>query len=459
MPQCHLSPNGTHRYVPSPATLSSVTCLHCNHTKLCTKAKCASKYLKYRRACQHSQGLRNISVRLDDVSAQSLADVLAKAGIKSKTDGPRDGNGSGGGKVASTYVTLMEGLLPETNTHQLEQEAPCVADVQSLQMKIDTLRSSLDEFSTITVRKLHKIRRSDRTSDLLLADVSLHPDVSAHLVTLASSKDCVLPQYPCYIALGTVSREGRVSVNALKSIRKLLQGHDLALDGASLQCKPLSSSSSRGINGGKRRSFASATDGYSGSNNFITMASQQQHSSNHPSEQLSRLSADSAPYKLRHQPDFVRSASNKSTSTAETDTEQTAYLSESSTSDHETSGELSIPSPTRSGTDVTLVTDSPTRSSRPFYASGLSRPMIITRHSSAPVFLPSSPTGLYGGKNPSMDEADVICDLTFLDSNTPPSSPCRPSELGVEVTTSGIADAFCGNIEQRPSATAFSMTF
>ena len=461
MPQCNLSPTGTHRYVPSPTTLSSVTCLHCKHTKLCTKAKCASKYLKYRRACQYSQGLRNITVRLDDISAQRLADVLAKAGINNKTGGSNDAGG------AATHVTLLEGLLPETS-HELHEEAPCVSDLESLQKQIDALQSSLKEFSTITVRKLHKIRRSDRTSDLLLADVSLHPTVSAHLAAVAGSADCVLPQYPCYIALGTVRRDGRVSVTALKSVRKLLQGHDLEINDSSLQCVPLSSlSTNRGKNGGKRGSSVSTYDGdlHSKKYSFIDTApmdpvfQQQSLPCRQPGQLYQRqLSAGNIPYMLRHQPAFVRSASNKSTATAETDTEQTAYLSEASTSDHETTGDFSIPSPSSgSADDDTCLTDSRTVLTAPFRASGgTSRPSNIARHSSAPIFFPNSPTGLYGGKSPSLDEADVICDLTFLDSNTPPSSPGRPSDPGVEVIATGITNTFIDNIEQRRSGAVLS---
>ena len=85
MPQCNLSPNGTHRYAPSPTTLSSVTCLHCKHIKLCTKSKCASKYVKYRRAMQHTRGLRNITVCLEKESVQSLNNVLAEAGVKGRS--------------------------------------------------------------------------------------------------------------------------------------------------------------------------------------------------------------------------------------------------------------------------------------------------------------------------------------------------------------------------------------
>ena len=366
MPQCNLSPNGTHRYVPSPTTLSSVTCLHCNHIKLCTKSKCASKYVKYRRAMQHTRGLRNITVCLEKESVQSLNNVLAEAGVK--------------GKVV--YVTLLEGVLPESNEHLADRDAPLVVDQEQLQGQIETLRSALMHHPTITVRKLHKIRRSDRTTDLLLADVTLNPVVSKCLASVAKSDNCVLPQYPCYIALGSVSREGRMSVNALKAVRRLLQGRFLEVRNVSLQCRPLSSSSSassasvslsgsdRVTAGSRRGSLAyerQRNDKYTCSSSRSTSSriprdaafafeyvpgmqyGQEQSVVPHyrPSQiQPSvQLSSAAAPFKLQYQPKFVRSTSNKSAATADTECE---HFSESSDSDNDGVGDCLLytsPSP------------------------------------------------------------------------------------------------------------------
>ena len=456
MPQCDLSPNGTHRYVPSPTTLSSVTCLHCHHTKLCTKAKCASKYLKYRRSMQHCRGLRNISVCLEVESAQSLQDVLVEAGIKSKVPGPS----SSGGGAAPSYVTLLEGVLPESNENLVDRDAPLVVDQEQLQCQIDALRTALKHHPTITVRKLHKIRRTDRTTDLLLADVTLNPAISKCLSALAKSDNCVLPQYPCYIALGSVSREGRVSVNALKSIRKLLQGHSLKVRDASLQCRSLSSSSpASGAASGasnddsiRRGSFASHGYGRHGNSKYFRGFRMSSETSRDPQARVEystrmqyvqeqtfvpqyqptrqshpcmELSPDAAPFKLQYQPNLVRSASNKSAATLDTECEHTACLSESSDSDNDGSGDdYKLSTPTKdTGGDVYINDDKIISfDSMPLLTSSTSSDHLTLGN---PITFGRSGGHFAVGKNPSMDEADLACDLNFL-ADTPPSSPGRP---------------------------------
>eukprot|EP00561_Arcocellulus_cornucervis_P008131 CAMPEP_0185828400 /NCGR_PEP_ID=MMETSP1322-20130828/32533_1 /TAXON_ID=265543 /ORGANISM="Minutocellus polymorphus, Strain RCC2270" /LENGTH=498 /DNA_ID=CAMNT_0028526139 /DNA_START=12 /DNA_END=1508 /DNA_ORIENTATION=+ len=470
MPQCDLSPNGTHRYVPSPTTLSSVTCLHCHHTKLCTKAKCASKYLKYRRAMQHSRGLRNITVCLEKESVQSLNNVLAEAGVK--------------GKVV--YVTLLEGVLPESNEHLADRDAPLVVDQEQLQGQIETVRSALMHHPTITVRKLHKIRRTDRTTDLLLADVTLNPAVSKCLASVVKSDNCVLPQYATYIALGSVSREGRMSVNALKSVRRLLQGRSLEVRNASLQCRPLSSSSASSASlsgsgsgrvtvgsrrgslalssssassaslsgsgsgrvtvGSRRGSLASHGYGRQRNDKYTCSSSRssriprdaafafeyvpgmqygQEQQSDVPRYRPSQiqpsvqLSSAAAPFKLRYQPKFVRSTS---AATADTECE---HFSESSDSDNDGVGD-----------DYKLST--PPQITRDVVHVNIDKPMDLAAmpnltsdaHSRFSHLGSGRCAGHSIGKNPSMDEADLACDLNFL-ADTPPSSPGRlgPDEV------------------------------
>lgn len=233
MPQCSLSPTGTHRYVPSPVTLSSVQCLYCCHEKLCTKSNCASKYLRYRRTMQHSQRLQNITVSLEGASICSLNEVLTEVGVV-KSQQAQSGN-----RPAFSFVTLLEGLYPDHSFYNEENEfVPCIVDHELLASQIEEVRAAIQDFPRLTVRKLHKIRRSDRVSDLLIADVSLHPNINAKLRAIEDSCNCILPQYPKHIPLGTVSREGKNSVNILKTIRKVLQGRSLVIQGASLMTRP-----------------------------------------------------------------------------------------------------------------------------------------------------------------------------------------------------------------------------
>ena len=441
MPQCDLSPNGTHRYVPSPTTLSSVTCLHCHHTKLCTKAKCASKYLKYRRAMQHSRGLRNITVCLEKESVQSLNNVLAEAGVK--------------GKVV--YVTLLEGVLPESNEHLADRDAPLVVDQEQLQGQIETVRSALMHHPTITVRKLHKIRRTDRTTDLLLADVTLNPAVSKCLASVVKSDNCVLPQYATYIALGSVSREGRMSVNALKSVRRLLQGRSLEVRNASLQCRPLSSSSAAAASaslsgsgritvGSRRGSLASHGYGRQRNDKYTCSSSRsnriprdaafafeyvpgmqygQEQQSAVPHYRPSQiqpsvqLSSAAAPFKLRYQPKFVRSTS---AATADTECE---HFSESSDSDNDGVGDdYKLSTPPQITRDVVHV-----NGDKPMDLAAMPN-LTSDAHSRFSHLGSGRCAGHSIGKNPSMDEADLACDLNFL-ADTPPSSPGRlgPDEV------------------------------
>ena len=376
---------------------------------------------------QHCRGLRNISVCLETESAQSLQDVLVEAGIKSKVSSSSSSSGS-----APSYVTLLEGVLPESNENLVDRDAPLVVDQEQLQGQIDALRTTLKHHPTITVRKLHKIRRTDRTTDLLLADVTLNPAISKCLSAVAKSDNCVLPQYPCYIALGSVSREGRVSVNALKSIRKLLQGRSLEIQDASLQCRPLLSSSPAsgaacGANNDgsiRRGSFAANGYGRDGNGKYmrgfrmisktsrdpqarVEHATRMQYGQEQTpvphyqaapqSQPCMELSPEAAPFKLQYQPNLIRSASNKSASTLDTEGGQTAYLSESSDSDNDGVGD-----------------DYKLSSTSNAYSSLASNPITFGR----------SAGHFAVGKNPSMDEADIACDLNFL-ADTPPSSPGR----------------------------------
>jgi len=347
--------------------------------------------------------------------------------------------------VAPSYVTLLEGVLPKSNENLADRDAPLVVDHEQLQGQIDALRTALKHHPTITVRKLHKIRRTDRTTDLLLADVTLNPAVSKCLAAVAKSDNCVLPQYPCYIALGSVSREGRVSVNALKSIRRLLQGHSLEVRDASLQCQSLSSSSASASSSSSSSSghVSSSRRGSLPSNGYVrhgnatygrgrnsriskdaAFASEyvpglqygQEQSAvpyYQPSQiQLSmQLSYAAAPYKLQYQPKLIRSTSNKSAATLDTECE----LSESSDSDHDGVGDgYKLSTPPQITRDVVYVNDDKRTCFDPM--------PILTgdAHSS----LSHSSFGRSVGKNPSMDEADLACDLNFL-ADTPPTSPGR----------------------------------
>lgn len=429
---------------------------------------------------QHCRGLRNITVCLETDSAQNLQEVLVEAGIKSKVPS----SSSSGGGVAPSYVTLLEGVLPESNEHLVDRDAPLVVDQEQLQGQIDALCTALKHHPTITVRKLHKIRRTDRTTDLLLADVTLNPAISKCLSAVAKSDNCVLPQYPCYIALGSVSREGRVSVNALKSIRKLLQGHSLEVRSASLQCRPLSSSSpasgastgasNDGSNDGsiRRGSFASNGFGRHGNGKYMrgfrmssktsrdpqtcleyetrmqygreqTAPPQYQPSQSHP---CMELSPDAAPFKLQYQPNLVRSASDKSAATFDTDCGQTAYLSESSDYDNDVVGDLSTP-PQNTSDDV-YINDGKV-------VSFDSMPLLTSRTSNAhtslsnPLAFGCSAGHFAVGKNPSMDEADLACDLNFL-ADTPPSSPgrMRPGNVSSNAETSASIECILDECRQ-----------
>jgi len=404
---------------------------------------------------QHSHGLRNITVCLETESAQSLHDVLAEAGIRSKASS----SSSSGGGVAPSYVTLLEGVLPESNENLADRDAPLVIDQEQLLGQIDSLRMALEHHPTITVRKLHKIRRTDRTTDLLLADVTLNPAVSECLSMVVKSDNCVLPQYPCYIALGSVSREGRVSVNALKSIRRLLQGHSLELRGASLRCRPLSSSAASSpspspitLSGGsfgsnrcyffasnsRRRNGMISTDPAFPYRHVAALQYGQEQTAvpqYQPSQKnrCMELSPDAAPYKLQHRSDFIRSTSNRSVGTLDTECEHTAYLSESSDSDNDgVSEDFNLSTPPLN-TEVYVNGDKP--------MSFDSMPH-LTRDAHASLgdltSFGRSASHFAVGKNPSMDEADLACDLNFL-ADTPPSSPGRPGRGNVSSTAEPLA--------------------
>lgn len=421
---------------------------------------------------QHCRGLRNITVCLEAKSAQSLQDVLVEAGIKSKVPS----SSSSGGGAAPSYATLLEGVLPESNEHLVDRDAPLVVDQEQLQGQIDALRTALKHHPTITVRKLHKIRRTDRTTDLLLADVTLNPAISKCLSMVAKSDNCVLPQYPCYIALGSVSREGRVSVNALKSIRKLLQGHTLEVRDASLQCRPLSSSSpasgaaSGASNDGSIRHGSFAPNGFGRHGNCKYMRGFRmsgktsrdpqarvehttrmqygqeqtfvpQYQTAPQSHPCMELSPEAAPFKLQYQPNLIRSASNKSAATLDTECGHTAYLSETSDSDNDgVSDDYKLSTPPQNTSDDVYINDDKVISfdSMPLLTSSASNAYSSLGN---PTTFDRSAGHFAVGKNPSMDEADLACDLNFL-ADTPPSSPGRPGPGNVssnaETSSAGI---------------------
>jgi len=135
-----------------------------------------------------------------------------------------------------------------------------------------------------------------------------------------------------------------------------------------------------------------------------------------------QLSSAAAPFKLRYQPKFVRSTSNNSAATADTECE---HFSESSDSDNDGVGDdYKLSTPPQITRDVVHV-----NGDKPMDLAAMPN-LTSDAHSRFSHLGSGRCAGHSIGKNPSMDEADLACDLNFL-ADTPPSSPGRlgPDEV------------------------------
>lgn len=197
----HLAKECNHRFVPDRHVLRIAFCAYCGICRP-TDVKNIGIYYRYRRNWSHREGLLHAAAPLSEESTQFIMNAMAECGVVSEDD-------------ERPCVTYVEGLQPESGLYENQVEA---------------LRAAIRNYPIARISYVHKVRRRDKSSDLIIADIWNDPSIYEAVNGLASTPYCHLPQWSVRIVLGAVTRKNETSKECLKKLRYLLSNFHIQVN-------------------------------------------------------------------------------------------------------------------------------------------------------------------------------------------------------------------------------------